>query len=959
MKSFVPSFKVLVPLFALLFGASLYSQAQEDLGTKFQRYMDASTAALTAKDMPALSQVADDFRRDFPTDYTGYAFKTFYYLTQNDLENAERESKLMHTFKPVDQGTYSILAMLRFMQGNTAEAEKLLYFYYQTIFTADISANFDDIATVEKYSGRDLSGYAELINRTFKADDFDYTLANNYFGCLYAMLGGDFCPDFQKYVAQYNQYRPFNPEVGLDATYAEGALAFLNRDLEKSRTLFRKFVQDAEALKTMQFRQSSAYYYLSLIDQNNLDYEGAWLNAKLAISKIRTTPVTTSNEAVILETKLNLEGSLDKNLDKSQTANELLLVAKKLDNKYYEAVALNSLGTSMFGKDLTADRAKMANYYAEALVAAKASGNKDIEMTIRQNNQIVLFQQGKRTEAIQSGEEVYQYELSRNNISQAANVMNNTGFMQYYAKDYAGANTSFKKSIDLVEARKAGLKPEQQLAVMNQASSAYSGLIMSLSYQNNPAELFEIQERNRSGYLREQLKSGSKIPSLADAQNLLQADEVLLMYSLASPGEVIINVITKDQAVVRRSFPIDSFIAMKKNFTDRAKQIPSNLIPALKNANVDYLDGQLVTYQSKEQSYLAEDFSNLVKWTRELLESMDPKYADMQTAFLKHWYNFTLAPVSDLLSGKKTVLISASNELHFLPFETFLDQSGSYFIEKYDVRYIPSVGVWGEISKRTYADTRKPIIAFGGATYQPAPDPNEPRRQMSTDNVLTVGQDIREKIKAGNYNFKPELDQMGFGGANYLEGTLKEVQYFSLLNPENKIYIADGMRESNIKALNATGELANYRFVHIATHGFTTEVIPELSGIMCTQPNGGDGKEDMFLLAPEIAKLNLNSDMAILSACSTGIGKLYKGEGFSGLNTSFMLAGANSTLLSLWPVNDFGTMLLMQEMYKDILLEDSNTTVALNRIKRDMATGKFGPMAQAPSIWAPFVLNGQ
>ncbi|TXE07989.1 CHAT domain-containing protein [Algoriphagus aquimarinus] len=56
-----------------------------------------------------------------------------------------------------------------------------------------------------------------------------------------------------------------------------------------------------------------------------------------------------------------------------------------------------------------------------------------------------------------------------------------------------------------------------------------------------------------------------------------------------------------------------------------------------------------------------------------------------------------------------------------------------------------------------------------------------------------------------------------------------------------------------------------------------------------------------------------------MSACRTGIGKLYKKEGFSGLNTAFMLAGANSTLLCLWPVYDFGTMLLMQQMYKDIL----------------------------------------
>ena len=953
-----PNTSKFLGLIWLTFFGAFPAFAQVDYAALYQKEMDAAVAALTAKDMQALEKAAGDFKRDFPHEYEGYAFMTFYHLSQNQLDKAEIESRLMQVMRPVDQATYSILAILRYMQGNSAEAEKLLYYYYQTLYEGNVSATFDDIAIIEQNSGQDLSGFADLIKKSFDPAAYDYTLANNYFGCKYAMLGGDDCPDFKKYVAQFSQYRPFNPEIALDAAYAEGSLAYLRSDLEGSRKIFRQFIHDAESQNRMPFRQGTALYYISQIDERNLDQESAWLNSKLALQKLRPLNIPLGTEARILESKVDLEGKLEKRLDQRQTANELLLVAKKLNNQYYQAVALNSLGTSYFGQDLTADRATMANYFAEALVAAQASGNKDMEMIIRTNNQVVLFQQGKRSEAIASGEEIYRYELGRNNITQAANVMNNTGFMQYYAKDYAGANASFKKSIDLVEERKAGLKPEQQLAVMNQASSAYSGLIMSLSYQNNASELFQIQERNRSGYLREQLKSGTKIPSLEEAKALLKPDEVLLMYSLASPGEVIINVITSNQATVRRNYPIDAFIKMKKTFTDRAKDIPSNLIPSLKNANIDYLDGNLVTYQSKEQSYKAEDFSQLVQWTRELLESMDPELADMRKTFLKHWYSFTLAPISDLLAGKKTVLISASNELHFLPFETFLDQSERYFIEKFDVRYIPSVSVWREVAQRNFEASRKPIIAFGGATYQPSPDPNTPRRQMSTEDVLLVGQEIREKIKAGNYFLTPELNQMGFGGANYLEGTLKEVNYFASLSPDNKIYTGDGMKESNIKALNDSGELANYRFVHIATHGFTTEVIPELSGIMCTQPNGGDGKEDMFLLAPEIAKLNLKSDMAILSACSTGIGKLYKGEGFSGLNTAFMLAGANSTLLSLWPVNDFGTMLLMQEMYKDILLEESNTTVALNQIKRDMATGKYGADAQVPSIWAPFVLNG-
>jgi CHAT domain-containing protein len=61
--------------------------------------------------------------------------------------------------------------------------------------------------------------------------------------------------------------------------------------------------------------------------------------------------------------------------------------------------------------------------------------------------------------------------------------------------------------------------------------------------------------------------------------------------------------------------------------------------------------------------------------------------------------------------------------------------------------------------------------------------------------------------------------------------------------------------------------------------------------------------------------LNINPDLVVLSACETGIGKLYKSEGAMSIARGFQFAGAQNLLFSLWKVNDYNRFIYGQILY--------------------------------------------
>jgi CHAT domain-containing protein len=103
-----------------------------------------------------------------------------------------------------------------------------------------------------------------------------------------------------------------------------------------------------------------------------------------------------------------------------------------------------------------------------------------------------------------------------------------------------------------------------------------------------------------------------------------------------------------------------------------------------------------------------------------------------------------------------------------------------------------------------------------------------------------------------------------------------------------------------------------------------------LSGLVLAQANarGPDG----ILTAEEVAGLDLRGcELAVLSACETGLGKVAGGEGVQGLQKAFQAAGARALLASLWRVDDPATSLLMERFYNGLWSEHLPPTQALRQ----------------------------
>lgn len=185
---------------------------------------------------------------------------------------------------------------------------------------------------------------------------------------------------------------------------------------------------------------------------------------------------------------------------------------------------------------------------------------------------------------------------------------------------------------------------------------------------------------------------------------------------------------------------------------------------------------------------------------------------------------------------------------------------------------------------------------------------------------------------------------------NDLPGTESEVNTIAQLfgSGQKKLLKKEEANEAFLK----TNALGSYNYLHFATHGVVDEADPELSRIFLNTGGGEDGN----LFAGEIYNLSLNADLAVLSACQTGLGKYSKGEGVIGLSRALVYAGARNLVVSFWSVSDESTSRLMTDFYTILLSQQTpNFRLALQQAKRKMIQEK---RYTEPYFWAPFVLIG-
>jgi len=149
-------------------------------------------------------------------------------------------------------------------------------------------------------------------------------------------------------------------------------------------------------------------------------------------------------------------------------------------------------------------------------------------------------------------------------------------------------------------------------------------------------------------------------------------------------------------------------------------------------------------------------------------------------------------------------------------------------------------------------------------------------------------------------------------------------------------------------------EAGKYGIIHIATHAFTDDESPSYSRLLFN--NGGGNDEDGVLYAYEIYSLRLNSELAVLSSCNTGMGKLIKGEGIFSLARAFMYAGVPSVIMSLWDVDDRSTAEIVVGFYKRLVNGESKAD-ALRNVKLDYLRNS-DQLTANPVYWAGLVSIG-
>ena len=524
------------------------------------------------------------------------------------------------------------------------------------------------------------------------------------------------------------------------------------------------------------------------------------------------------------------------------------------------------------------------------------------------------------------------------------------GEIRLAEKKPAVAIEVLQQAIALVEATRATATAVEKQNFLALQSDYYRWLTEAYVQQGDAWSALAASEALKARQLRETLTPGGAVDesfaqTVARLRQLpasLAADTAVISYANAdwSRSEPIAFVLTGEGlAAVRLPLgALPEFVA----------QLPKADVLASQKNEVDAR-----RYDLGDEIRLA----GLVAFLRDCIycepEQMKARVEPLfMTAGVLHALIFQ--PFEQRLAGKTRLLVSPSGLLAYLPYDMLLAADGRALVEKYAVTLTPSLLVSQTLAARPAATYAHPLLAFGGAVYNPATYQQVmagvPAMKQQFDKLVGV----REAVFAGS----PYAGR--FGPQSNLAGTKTEVMMINELVPGSQVELGRQVSEANVRAMAARGELKQSRVLHFAVHGMAMPEMPAMSGIILSweepSPNM-PADRDGFLQITELERLPLRAELVTLSACQTGLGAIIAGEGVVGLTSSLFTAGADNVLASLWPVSDASSVYFMQRFYKHHLVDGVPSDVAIALVKREFISGKAAGFGH-PQYWAPFNLYG-
>ena len=345
----------------------------------------------------------------------------------------------------------------------------------------------------------------------------------------------------------------------------------------------------------------------------------------------------------------------------------------------------------------------------------------------------------------------------------------------------------------------------------------------------------------------------------------------------------------------------------------------------------------------------------------------------VDVGLLHELYQLLWAPAASFLVGVKHVMVVPSGPLQSLPFGMLVASSPPVITSDADYRKVdwlakhyafsvlPSVSSIQAFrqfakpggSQEPFAGFGDPLIGGTGGTT---------RSKRAKLDVAMVFRNVTTKANAQVGTSATEIaDVETIRSAPRLPETADELRAMAkaLKSDQKSLWLQENATETKIKQL----DLSKYRTLAFATHGVMAGEIKGVgeSGLILTPPQQGTVEDDGYLSAGEVAKLKLNADWVVLSACNTAAADGTPGaEGLSGLAKAFFYAGARSLLVSHWPVASEATVPLTTGMLKEYETNPGQGKAEAHRkaMMALMATPDHPEYAH-PIFWAPFVVVGE
>lgn len=729
-------------------------------------------------------------------------------------------------------------------------------------------------------------------------------------------------------------------------------------DVQRSLEFYSRGLDLAREVKNKQYEGSAinnlAVAYLTLAEYET---SASYLSQALAL---QTEAGNRRGQGVVYNNLGTAYLMLEDLVKSEEYYRQALAIRREVKDERGEGFALNNLGQVFIE---SGDSTKARDFLEQALTLRKRIADKQGEAVTERNLGKLLYKLGKNEEALP-------------HLTLANKLANELGDRRveadsfYFLASIEARKGEFNRAIELIE-RGLGIIEQIRGEIVNpqlrtgyfstvpQFYELYSDLLVTRGQKNNDekdiALALQVSERARARTLVELLQEAridvkkstdaKNLDELQDAINAKYRDRTTLLTGRPTAEQVAkitaeINKLTSDienlEIKIRRENP--AYADLKYGSALSATEIRE----LLDNDTIllEYKLGDsrsllwmvskdaVKVFSLPEKSKVAAAALNFYK----AVSSPKPVAADV--AKTETELNQILTGPVRVQLGKKRVVVVADGVLQFVPFAALSGLSANEIVG------LPSAGVLSELRRSSeQRPAGRAIAIFADPVFEPNDSRLTSAKAASIQRPTAIGKALRD-FDLGN-----ELPRL-------LNSRSEARDIASLFAAGEVVTKLDF--DANLDSATAP-DLSQYRIIHFATHGLLDTRRPESSSLVFSLFDREGKPRNGFMKLQDVYDLDLASDLVVLSACQTALGKDVRGEGLIGLTRGFMYAGASRVVASLWKVDDAATAEFMKRFYRGMVKEKLTAAASLRKAQLEM---KAIPRFRAPFHWAGFVLQG-